>query len=65
MASLLTNLRPLISLENLQLLAVEDSEDLPGLKFSEEWIKRIHIPKKKATENGIGLKEHTLKIRAL
>ena len=28
--------------------------------FSEEWVKRINIPKKKASENGIGLKEYTL-----
>ena len=43
-ASLLTNLRSLESLENL-LLAVEGFEDLPDLPFSEEWVKRIHIPK--------------------
>ena len=57
----LTNIRSLNSLGNLLLLAVEGFGDLPNLPFSEEWIKRIHIPKKKrATENGIGLNEYTL-----
>ena len=56
-ASLLTNLRSIESLKIFPLLAVEGFEGLPNLPFSEEWVKRIHIPKKKFTENGIGLKE--------
>ena len=46
-ASLLTNLDKYLS------LAVEGFGDLPNLPFSEDWVKRMHIP---ATENGIGLK---------
>ena len=49
--SFLTNLRSFRSLENLLLLVVEGFGDLPNLPFSEEWVKRIHIPKKKAAEN--------------
>ena len=58
-ASLLTNHRSLKSLENLLLLAVEGFGDLPNLPFLEKWAKRINILKKKATENGIDLKEYT------
>ena len=46
-AGLLTNLRSLKSLENLLRLAVEGLGDLPNLPFSEEWVKRINIPKKR------------------
>ena len=53
-------LRSLESLENLLSLAVESFGDPPNLPFSENRVKRIHIPKKKATKNGIGLKEYTL-----
>ena len=34
---------------------------LPKIPISEEWVKRIHIPKKKATKNEIGLEEYTLR----
>ena len=40
------------------LLAVEGFGDLPNLPFSEGWVERIHISKKKASENGICLKEY-------
>ena len=53
-ACLLTNLRSLESLENLLLLAVAGFGNLPNLPFSDEFRKR------KATENGVGLKEYTL-----
>ena len=62
MASLLINLRSVESLGSILLLAVEGLRDLPHLPFSEEWVKRIHISKKKATENEIGLKEYTLRL---
>ena len=52
-------LRSLKSLENLLFLVVEGFGDLPNLPFSEEWVTRINIPKKKSTENGIDLKECT------
>ena len=42
------------------LLAVEGFGDLPNLPFSEEWVKRMQVPEKKATKNGIGSKEYTL-----
>ena len=48
-------LRSLESLGNIQLLAM-DGFTYPA--FSEEWVKRIHIPKR-ATKIGIVSKEHT------
>ena len=38
---------------------MEGFRDLPNLPFLEKWVKRINILKKKATENGIDLKEYT------
>ena len=52
-ASLLTNFRSFENLGNRLVLAVEAFGDLPNPLFSEEWVKRIHIPKKTATKNGI------------
>ena len=43
---LLTDLRPLSSLENVLRLGLEGFGDLPNLPFSGKWVKRIHIPKK-------------------
>ena len=60
-ASLLKNFTSFESLEKLLLLGVEGFGDLPKIPISEEWVKRIHIPKKKATKNEIGLEEYTLR----
>ena len=54
-ASLLTNLTSLESLENLLLLAVEGFGDLLNLPFSEEWVKRTHIPKKRLQNTRAGV----------
>ena len=59
-ASLLTNLRSLRSLENLLLLTVEGLRDLPNLPFSEEWVKRINIPKREGYRKWNCLKEYAL-----
>ena len=50
-ASLIANLASLKSLDNPLLLAVEGFGDLSNLQFSEEWVKRIHIPKKEGYQN--------------
>ena len=60
-ASLLRNFRSLETLENLLFLAVEGFGGLPNLPLSVQkaGLKEYTFRKKKATENGIGLKEYT------
>ena len=45
------------SLPQLRRLGAKGFEGLPNLSFSEEWFKRVYIPKKTATENRIGFKK--------